>query len=236
MSGILPEVVILHGWSRDEFPSVKWQPVVFRLQQAGVKVSALRLPGFELPLEKPWGVDEYIAWLAEQLSEKQDFVLVGHSFGGHLAATYAARFPKKVSRLVLIASAGFRSRTLFARLKRTGFYHLAKLGKQLSDSNTLRTMLHRLARERDYLEANAVMRETMRLVIAHEIDADLPNITVPTTIIWGANDKVTPLEFAERLQAGIPSAKLEVIAGARHGVPFTDSEVVVKKILEVVHV
>ncbi len=231
MASELPEVIILHGWSRDAAPSAKWQPIAELLRATDLSVSVLKLPGFELPLEQPWGVDEYIDWLAQQLAQKQNIVLVGHSFGGHLAATYAARYPKQVQKLVLVASAGFRSRSFSARLKRTGFYHLAKFGKKISSSNTLRHMLHRLAGERDYLEANTVMRETMRKVIEHELDAELQNITAETTIIWGENDGITPMEFAHRLQAGIAQTKLELIANARHGVPFTHSQKVAELIL-----
>ncbi|NCN82561.1 MAG: alpha/beta hydrolase [Candidatus Pacebacteria bacterium] len=235
MSSTAPEVIILHGWSRDAAPSAKWQPVVRLLQEAGVRASVLKLPGFELPLEQPWGVDEYVQWLLQQLVGKQNFVLVGHSFGGHLATTYAARFPQQVQTLILISSAGFRSHSLSARLKRNGFYHLAKLGKKLSTSGTLRQLLHRMAGERDYLEANTMMRETMRRVIEHEVDSELKNIVAPTTVIWGENDNITPMEFADRLLAGIPNAKLQLITGARHGSPFTHPEKVAALILEAVH-
>jgi pimeloyl-ACP methyl ester carboxylesterase len=235
MRSTVSEVIILHGWSRESAPSAKWLPIVELLRAAGAPTSVLKLPGFELPLEQPWGIDEYVDWLAKQLAQKQNIVLVGHSFGGHLAATYAARYPKQVQKLVLIASAGFRSRSLSARLKRNGFYHLAKLGKKISSSDTLRHLLHRLAGERDYLEANTLMRETMRKVLEHEVDAELPNITAETTIIWGENDGITPMEFADRLRAGVPNTKLQLIAGGRHGVPFTHPERVSALILEAVH-
>jgi len=232
MENTTSEVIILHGWSRDSSPSAKWQPIKQQLQNVGIKGSVLRLPGFEFPLTESWGVDEYVAWLARQFVGKKKITLVGHSFGGHLAVTYAARFPSQVEKLVLIASAGMRSQSLTSWLKRNFFYYLAKFGKKLTTSNLLRRVIYRLAGEQDYLKANPIMRESMRRVLEHEVDVLLPSITADTTIIWGANDETTPLEFVARLQQGIPTARLRLIPNARHGVPFTHPKQVGRYIIE----
>ena len=47
----------------------------------------------------------------------------------------------------------------------------------------------------------------------------LTGINVPTAIIWGRHDRVTPVEIGRRLQAAIPSASLAILDDARHFAP-----------------
>jgi len=235
MSSTAPEIVILHGWSQDPAPSSKWKPVQAQLQNMNCSAKVLQLPGFELPLVTAWGVDEYVAWLQEKFQGKKNLILVGHSFGGHLALSYAVAHPQQVEKLILIASSGMRSHSITALCKRSGFLLLAKLGKIFTTSETLRRWLYRATRESDYLEASAIMRETMRRVIAHEVAEELSAISMPTTLIWGEQDSITPLAYARRLLAGIPQAKLQLIPDARHGIPFTHSKLVAQYICEAAH-
>ena len=80
------------------------------------------------------------------------------------------------------------------------------------------------------------MRETMQRVVTHEVDDLLRSISIPTTIIWGEVDAITPLAFARRLVAGIPQARLRLVPGAKHGVPFTHTDQVVQYICEAIDV
>jgi pimeloyl-ACP methyl ester carboxylesterase len=50
----------------------------------------------------------------------------------------------------------------------------------------------------------------------HAVEHRLGEIHAPTTLIWGADDGVVPLSYAEALQQAIPGSRLEVIEGAAH--------------------
>ena len=50
----------------------------------------------------------------------------------------------------------------------------------------------------------------------HFLDARLASLAVPTHLIWGADDGVLPLAYAEELQQAIPAAQLHVLEGAAH--------------------
>ena len=84
-------MVFLHGWGGSW---QSWAPIVERLKK-NFTVYALDLPGFGLSaLPKPFSLDDYVAELVK-FFEKQKIkkpVLIGHSFGGQIAA----KFGKKV--------------------------------------------------------------------------------------------------------------------------------------------
>jgi len=56
--------------------------------------------------------------------------------------------------------------------------------------------------------ANHILRDDLTKV--------LNGITVPTLLLWGDRDKITPLEVGEAFWKEIPTARLEVIHGAGH--------------------
>ena len=63
-----------------------------------------------------------------------------------------------------------------------------------------------------------------------ELTKRIPEIALPTLLLWGKRDWVVPLEVAERLLAALPRARLEVLEDCGH-VP---SEELPKESLEIV--
>lgn len=54
----------------------------------------------------------------------------------------------------------------------------------------------------------------------------LPSLSMPTLLIWGDADPISPVAVGERLAAALPHAKLHVIPGGDHGVASTFADVV----------
>jgi len=70
-------------------------------------------------------------------------------------------------------------------------------------------------------------------VIEHmDLLSGLPRIAAPTLVIAGAQDPATPPEHAERIVAGIPGARLEVLDPGAHLVNVEQPEAVTRLILE----
>lgn len=219
-----PEVIILHGWAISPENEQKWQTFRDKLQALHVTSTFLPIPGLDTKATKPWNLQQYVEWLAEVLKDKQEVILLGHSFGGQLAVRFTAEYPEKVSRLILVASAGIRDNSLKARLKRSIFYVLAKVGKVFFRHPFFKKMLYKLAREHDYEQASSVMKQTMQLVTQDEIRADLPRIKVPVQLIWGKQDTSTPYRNTQLILDAIPTANLCTISDARHSPQFTHPE------------
>src|SRR5713226_1356976 len=103
-------IVLLHGWG-GQVASFGRIPTILAER---CRVVAVDLPGFgQTPLaERPWGTADYaecIAALVDRL-RLAPCTLLGHSFGGQIAIALAATYPELVGKLILVDSAGIRSR------------------------------------------------------------------------------------------------------------------------------
>jgi pimeloyl-ACP methyl ester carboxylesterase len=229
-------LLILHGWGSS---SDAWVEVQEKLAPQGYRVCVPDLPGFgksDLP-PSPWEVSDYarfVASFAHRLGMERFFV-VGHSFGGRIGIRLATLHSERMLGLVLCASAGIKPRR---SLKHLTFLALAKGGHALLSLPLLsrlhaptRKGLYLLAGERDYYRAQGVMRETMKKVIEEDLRPDLGKIAMPTLIVWGDRDRVTPLSDAHIMKKEIPNATLEIVEGAGHRLPYEESEAFTRLVL-----
>jgi pimeloyl-ACP methyl ester carboxylesterase len=161
-----------------------------------------------------------LAWL-EALIERtcpSPPAIVGHVLGGALAARFAARWPGRLSRLVLVDSLGlaaFRPRPRFA-LTMVGFlarpteHSYDRFMRQCSyDLDGLRVRMgDRWPPYQAYnveLARRPAARKVARLLFdlgLRPIPQDeLARIAAPTCLIWGRHDRATPLRVAEAAAA-----------------------------------
>lgn len=224
-------VYLLHGWAIDPNNKQKW--MVFRglLTEQGIKTKFIDLPGLSKPLNQVWQLDDYVDYVSAQISGENN-ILLGHSFGGQIAARLAASHPDQVSKLILIDPSGLRPNDIYSKTKRAAFRLAAKTGRRFTKSTEFKKLLYKLAGEHDYLEADKTLRQTMANVISTDISTDLTKITQPTLLLWGSNDKVTPLSLAKRFSELLSSVELHIIENARHSPQFTHPEITAKKVLE----
>lgn len=228
--GSLKPIYILHGWA---YSVDKWHTLTELLRANGFAPIMLPVPGLTAASDEVWDLDKYVDWLAQATSsETEPFALVGHSNGGRIGLAFASRYPQKLSHLVLVDSAGVYHDEFLLRLKRATFGAAAKIGKRLSSSPKLRKVLYRVARAHDYEQASPQMRQTMINLTQSDKQLDLEQISVPATIIWGDQDKVTPLTDGRLMATQIPQAELRVVHGARHSPFYTHPEEVARFIFE----
>ena len=225
-------ITILHGWSTDQFNHQKWDALRGELQKRGIETEILGIPGLSAPLDEVWNLQNYMEWLDSELKGRKNVILLGHSFGGQMAVRYAALHPDKVQKLILVDSAGMRDHHFLPTVKRNVFWLMAKIGKIFSGNEMLRGLLYKLAREKDYHNAPPLLRRTMSTILDDEVVNDLPKIQSPTLIIWGSEDKVTPLFMSQIFHQKIAKSVLKIVNGARHSPQFTHVAEVAKYIEE----
>jgi pimeloyl-ACP methyl ester carboxylesterase len=146
--------------------------------------------------------------------------LIGFSLGGWIAAELAARNTRRLASLTLVAAAGI---------------HVPGVAQVdsflLSDEQRVRAMFHDPHRA-DAMVAHVTRPEqedvelrnrttTARLIwqprgYDPNLAKWLHRIDVPTLLIWGANDRLFPKEYAFAYQRLIPGAKVEIIADCGH--------------------
>lgn len=213
------KIYILHGWA---YSTEKWKPFLEELGNADIEVVMLKIPGLTAPLNEVWDINNYIDWLDKILrKEKDKVVLLGHSNGGLISLSYSLKYPEKVGKLFLIDSTGIYHKEIYIRTKRFVFMLIAKIGKKITKSHSLRKLLYKAAGEHDYEKADRIVQKTMRNLIEVDYSQVLKNLRMPTIIIWGKEDSVTPVKDGEIMHKEIMDSKLVEIIGAKHSPQHT---------------
>jgi pimeloyl-ACP methyl ester carboxylesterase len=220
------KIYILHGWA---YTTEKWEPFIEALENKGLEVVLLKIPGLTTPLGKVWKLDDYVNWLESELAtEVEKVVLLGHSNGGRICLSFAAKYPEKVKGMILIDSAGIYHNELPIKIKRLVFGGLARFGRKISNSEMARKLLYKMTRESDYERANPLLRMTMRNLITTDVSDLFHLIRLPVVIIWGEKDFITPLKDGRLMKNALVNSELFVISGAKHSPMFTHVEEVIK--------
>lgn len=222
-------IYILHGWT---YSKSKWDPFLSFLKKKKLNPVLLDIPGLTEKINKPWNIEDYSNWLYKKLQKEKDVVLIGHSNGGRIAMVFSIKHPSKISKLVLIDSAGIYHDELYISLKRRIFGAIAKTGRKLARVGIARDFLYFLTGEKDYKEASEDMKKTMVNLLQSDKSLKAEAISVPTIIIWGKNDGITPASDGEILNKRIKNSRLFLIKGARHSPQFTHPEQVAGIILK----
>jgi pimeloyl-ACP methyl ester carboxylesterase len=224
--GTVTPIYLLHGWT---YSMDGWEPAIAQFKQKGIQINALEIPGLTDGSDPVFTIEDYIDWLVQTLPQ-DPIVLIGHSNGGRISIAFAAKYPERVARLVLIDSAGLPEKRFEVLIKKAVFQGVAKIGKRISESPMLRKLLYKMARSGDYEAATPNMRQTMVNLLSVDLWPELSKISAPTLIIWGERDKVTPLSDSKTMHEEIKNSKLLVIKEAKHSPHRTHTDQVVKAI------
>lgn len=220
-------ILVLHGWNGR---SAKWLPIQRLLEQHGYSVYIPQLPGFIHDTDKPWKLDDYVQWVYQytKLHSLNHITVISHSNGGRIGIKLAIKYPTLVDRLILVSSGGIRSSSDW---RRKLLKIIAKSGNQLLDTfqlgkikRTVRKLFYRIIREPDYDKASQILKQTMIYIIDEDISPLFKNITQPTTLIWGTEDKLTPPWTGKKMHEMIAGSNIIWVNGAGHGLPFTHPE------------
>lgn len=193
---------------------------------------ALDLVGFGYS-DKPdlgYRIEDFVVCIRSfgEALDLRSFALVGFSLGGQIAATFAAAYPERVRRLVLIASAGISTEYTAALRQYTHFAPTrAGTRKRLEAlvanprviTEELVDYAHMVAQlpgaERTFRKALTASGRAPRLTNL------LPRITCPTLILWGQDDPIIPVEYAHLFRAGIPHSQVQIFEHCGH-VPYRE--------------
>lgn len=227
-----PTLIMLHGWGGSK---KSLQGIIEKIDQEKINLIIPDLPGFgeEKAPESEWGIDNYINFVLKLAAKNNlgKFYLFGHSFGGRIGIKLSAKYPEKISGLILCASAGIKHQK---SCKQITFYLISKLGKKIFQTLPLlnnvepfaRKILYWIIGERDYYLATETMRRTMKNVINEDLTFCLSQIQSRTLIIWGDKDKITPIKDATLIHQKINNSQLRIINDVGHYLPKEKPEII----------
>jgi pimeloyl-ACP methyl ester carboxylesterase len=241
--GTGPTIVFLHGYGES---LLGWREVINHLE-AGYRAVAIDVPPFGLSEKPPSGYSNQrlTAVVAEVIRQVDSagVVLVGHSMGGQLAALVALDHPTLVRQLVLVDPAGLGGDHMVANMGTPGAFARqlaaawqAVVGAVLPvhDPAWLTEADSALAYQPTgdrayYAGVNALLREFNFTALEGRLSA----LRTPTLVIWGAHDRLFPLEsVGRRFGAEIPDAKMVILPRAFHRPPATHPDAVAREIVQ----
>jgi abhydrolase domain-containing protein 6 len=129
-------------------------------------------------------LDEYV--------QKPPYQLVGSSLGGQILLTYAARYPDKVRKLVLLCPSGLHGEEnlpVMEGVRRSQYDTLVQSvfhSKRFATDDLVEGIGHKF---QDRLWKKGVLR-TLRGTVGHSVAPLLEQVPHPCLIIWGAEDRV----------------------------------------------
>lgn len=171
------------------------------------------------------GITAIAAAIADQAPPR--FSLAGLSMGGYIALEICRRFPERVERLALLDTSA-RPDTPEQTERRKQMIALSRRGRfdkvvdvlfsvlvhedRLND-NGLRNRIAAMAR---HVGPDAFVCQQEAIIDRIDQRPNLSAIACPTLVICGRQDRITPLDCAEEMAAGIPGAGLHIIETCGH--------------------
>jgi pimeloyl-ACP methyl ester carboxylesterase len=172
-------------------------------------------------------VDEYVDYVKKFCDEKslKNIVMVGHSMGGAITLKFALTYPEYLKAIVLVDT-GAKLKVapiIFEEIKRN-YDNVMELMKKYAFSektpieikNKTVEIMKRVKPEVFYGDFEACDK--------FDVMESLNKINLPTLIICGKDDLLTPVKYSEYLRANIPNSTLKVLDDAGHMVMLEKPE------------
>lgn len=221
-------LVFLHGLGGGH---AAWEDQLPYFAARGYRAVAWDQPGYGAsPMVEPYDLQQVSAALQRLLDHlgRSPAVLIGHSMGGFIAQEAYARFPDRIRALALCFTSAAFGGTGGDFQRQFVAARLAPLdqGETMADisSRLMPTMRGSRSLPVGLLRAERIMaevppdtyRKAVALLTTFDRRALLPQITVPTLILAGGDDRTAPASVMARMAQKIPDSKFVVLEDCGH--------------------
>ncbi|MBN4062039.1 alpha/beta hydrolase [Bacteroidales bacterium AH-315-I05] len=203
-----PVILVLHGL----FGALSNFKDVLEHFSQKFKVVIPILPIYKLPLRKT-GVKALGNFVNDFVNFRQyeKVNVLGNSLGGHLALVYAAAHIEKINSMILTGSSGLYENAFGGSFPRredkeylrkkieVTFYDPVMATDELVDE-----CYEAVNNREKVIRILAIAKSAIR----HNMADELPEMNIPTCLIWGKNDNITPPHVAELFKKLLPEADL----------------------------
>jgi pimeloyl-ACP methyl ester carboxylesterase len=178
------------------------------------------MPIYEMPL-KTAGIDGLVEFIESFVEYKglKDLTLLGNSLGGHVALVYTLTNESNVKRIVLTGSSGLFENSMGGSFPKRGSYDYIKerVGYTFYDPATATEELIN-----EVFEITSSIPKCMRIVAIaksaqrHNMAKEITKIKIPTLLVWGLNDTITPPIVGHEFNRLMPNSTLRFIDKCGH--------------------
>lgn len=205
-------IILLHGWLTD---LESMRPLTTNLVKR-FKVYLVDVVGFgksDLP-EEPLDSQDFAEFLKEFMEKLniQNPILIGHSNGGRIIINAVGKKLVKAKKIVLIDSAGIKPHHSASYYIKIVVFKTGKLFLNLLPNTKgvkeFKDRLRNNVGSSDYKASPVVLKDTMNIILKEDVKDLLPNIDVPTLLIWGSLDTATPISDAKIMEKMIPDCRI----------------------------
>lgn len=211
-----PVLLLLHGL----FGALSnWEGVVNRFSK-NFRVVIPMLPIYEMPIKEA-GLDGLRKFVEDFVAFKKldNMIIMGNSLGGHIALLYTLKNGARVKKLILTGSSGLFEDSMGGSYPKRGNYEYIRerVAYTFYDPNVATKDL-----VDEVFETTKSIPKCMRIVAIaksaqrHNMAEEIPNIKIPTLLVWGLNDTITPPIVAHEFNRLIPNSNLRFIDKCCH--------------------
>lgn len=211
-----PVLLLLHGL----FGALSnWEGVVSRFSKNFTVVIPM-LPIYEMPIREA-GLDGLRKFVEDfvELKKLNNMIIMGNSLGGHIALIYTLKNSDKVKKLILTGSSGLFEDSMGGSYPKRGNYQYIKervsytfYDPEVATKELIDEVFEITNSIPKCLRIVAIAKSAQRNNMADEI----PNIKIPTLLVWGLNDTITPPMVAHEFNRLIPNSDLKFIDKCCH--------------------
>ncbi|MBX2968891.1 MAG: alpha/beta hydrolase [Cyclobacteriaceae bacterium] len=211
-----PVLMLLHGL----FGALSnWEGVVNRFS-VNFRVVIPMLPIYEMPVREA-GLEGLCKFVEEFVAFKklEAMTIMGNSLGGHVALVYTLKNPQKVKKLILTGSSGLFEDSMGGSYPKRGNYQYIKervaytfYNPEVATKELVDEVFETTNSIPKCMRIVAIAKSAQRNNLADEI----PNINIPTLLVWGLNDTITPPMVAHEFNRLIPRSSLKFIDKCCH--------------------
>ncbi|MBJ6119959.1 alpha/beta hydrolase [Pontibacter sp. BT310] len=196
-----------------------WKGVVDHFSK-NYRVVIPLMPIYEMALHKA-GVPGLMNFVEDFVKFKKldNLTLLGNSLGGHVALVYTLNNPAKVKRLVLTGSSGLFEDSMGGSFPKRGNYEYVKervgytfYSPETATKELVDEVFNITNSNAKCLRIIAIAKSAQR----HNMAKDITNIKVPTLLIWGLNDTITPPLVAHEFNRLMTNSELYFIDKCGH--------------------
>lgn len=178
------------------------------------------LPIFELPIRKV-SVTGLVNYVADFVDHKgyEDVHVLGNSLGGHISLLYVLARPEKVKSVVLTGSSGLFESSMGTSFPKRGDYKFIKEKTEGTFYNPEVATPELINEVYDIVnDRNKAIRiiATAKSAVRHNLADKLHQVSVPTLLVWGKEDQITPAFVGEKFAELIKNSKLIFIDKCGH--------------------